>query len=165
MFTIHPGLLSEVSFVCSNSMLPCVGDADKPKMPNKQMLMIDWARCGLVYRLRCYDFEKQDNQWVTTPKLKSVHCLIDGLPLTRSNSPLPPKVWGEHKSTNSAQLLENYSSFRAKVPDQCSPSSIYSVVQWCARFGRDQNKSDAMGTRRRATACLHCWLNDHDISS
>lgn len=62
-FTLCPGLSSKG--ICEflewrwvhEVMLLCAGDMAKPKMVNKQMVMIDWAGCVLVYRVRCYVFE------------------------------------------------------------------------------------------------------------
>lgn len=39
------------------SMPLSAGDMAKRKMPNKQMVVIDWAGCALVCRVRCYVFE------------------------------------------------------------------------------------------------------------
>lgn len=35
----------------------CAEDIAKSNMPNKQMVKTDWARCVLVYRVRCDVFE------------------------------------------------------------------------------------------------------------
>lgn len=61
-FTIYPGLSSKG--ICEifrvemghESMLLCAGDIAKPKMPNQQMAMIDWAGCVLVYQVRLLCF-------------------------------------------------------------------------------------------------------------
>lgn len=40
----------------------CARQTVKPKMPDQQMVMIDWGGCVLVYQVRCYVFDSKDNQ-------------------------------------------------------------------------------------------------------